>query len=177
MVEPDDLERRIEALLFAAAAPLSVEEIARRLPEGADVGGTLTALIERYKGRGVELECVAGRWRFRTAPDLAFLMTEEREEHRRYTPTQRVEAFALEEARDWLREVMPKLADWTPLDKVAPSADYRRAGPTQASYVASTLSASLELVKEGAMDVKQTKAFDDLYLRRRDIGQPLELIP
>ena len=91
--------------------------------------------------------------------------------------TQRVEAFALEEARDWLREVMPKLADWTPLDKVAPSADYRRAGPTQASYVASTLSASLELVKEGAMDVKQTKAFDDLYLRRRDIGQPLELIP
>ena len=83
IVEPDDLERRIEALLFAAAAPLSVEEIARRLPEGADVGGTLTALIERYKGRGVELECVAGRWRFRTAPDLAFLMTEEREEPRR----------------------------------------------------------------------------------------------
>lgn len=82
-VEPDDLERRIEALLFAAAGPLSVDEIARRLPEGADVGGAITALIERYKGRGVELECVAGRWRFRTAADLAFLMTEEREEPRR----------------------------------------------------------------------------------------------
>ena len=108
---------------------------------------------------------------------VAYVVQRRREEHRRYTPTQRVEAFALEEARDWLREVMPKLADWTPLDKVAPSADYRRAGPTQASYVASTLSASLELVKDGAMDVKQTKAFDDLYLRRRDIGQPLELIP
>ena len=108
---------------------------------------------------------------------VAYVVQRRREELRRYTPTQRVEAFALEEARDWLREVMPKLADWTPLDKVAPSADYRRAGPTQASYVASTLSASLELVKEGAMDVKQTKAFDDLYLRRRDIGQPLELIP
>ena len=79
----DELERRIEALLFAAAAPLSVEEIARRLPEGADVGGAITALIERYRGRGVELECVAGRWRFRTAPDLSFLMTEEREEPRR----------------------------------------------------------------------------------------------
>lgn len=81
--EADELERRIEALLFAAAAPLSVEEIARRLPEGADVGGAITALIERYRGRGVELECVAGRWRFRTAPDLSFLMTEEREEPRR----------------------------------------------------------------------------------------------
>ena len=79
----DELERRIEALLCAAAAPLSGEEIALRLPEGADVGGAITALIERYRGRGVELECVAGRWRFRTAPDLSFLMTEEREEPRR----------------------------------------------------------------------------------------------
>lgn len=83
MTDPEELERRIEALLFAAAAPLSVEEIARRLPEGADVGGAITALIERYRGRGVELECVAGRWRFRTAADLSFLMTEEREEPRR----------------------------------------------------------------------------------------------
>lgn len=82
-IEADDLERRIEALLFAASAPLSVEEISRRLPEDSDVGGAITALIERYKGRGVELECVAGRWRFRTAPDLSHLMTEEREEPRR----------------------------------------------------------------------------------------------
>ena len=82
-VEDDDLERRVEALLFAAAAPLSVDEIARRLPEGADVSGALTALIARYQRRGVELECVADRWRFRTAPDLSFMMTEEREEPRR----------------------------------------------------------------------------------------------
>lgn len=78
-----ELERRVEALLFAAAAPLSVAEIARRLPEGADVGAALTALKDRYDGRGVELECVADRWRLRTSPDLSFLMTEEREEPRR----------------------------------------------------------------------------------------------
>jgi len=78
-----EIERRIEALLFAAAAPLSREELARRLPEGADVSGALTALQERYKGRGVELDSVAGRYRFRTAEDLGFLMTEEREEPRR----------------------------------------------------------------------------------------------
>lgn len=78
-----EIERRVEALLFAAAAPLSLAEIARRLPEGADVGGALTALRDRYQGRGVELDCVAERWRFRTAPDLGFLMTEEREEPRR----------------------------------------------------------------------------------------------
>ncbi|MGX1803768.1 SMC-Scp complex subunit ScpB, partial [Brevundimonas naejangsanensis] len=78
-----EIERRVEALLFAAAAPLSLAEIARRLPEDADVGGALTALQGRYQGRGVELDCVAERWRFRTAPDLGFLMTEEREEPRR----------------------------------------------------------------------------------------------
>jgi segregation and condensation protein B len=78
-----EIERRIEALLFAAAGPLSAQELARRLPEGADVGRALAALKSRYAGRGVELECVADRWRFRTAPDLGFLMTEEREDPRR----------------------------------------------------------------------------------------------
>jgi segregation and condensation protein B len=83
--EPDsgEIERRVEALLFAAAGPLSAAEITRRLPEGADVGGAIAGLRARYQGRGVELECVADRWRFRTAPDLSFMMTEEREEPRR----------------------------------------------------------------------------------------------
>ncbi|CAN5461174.1 SMC-Scp complex subunit ScpB [soil metagenome] len=77
------MARRVEALLFAAAGPLSAVEISRRLPEGADVGAAISHLRAQYEGRGVELECVADRWRFRTAPDLAFLMTEEREEPRR----------------------------------------------------------------------------------------------
>lgn len=83
--EPDDgeIERRVEALLFAAAGPLSAADLARRLPEGADVGRAIAALRARYEGRGVELACVADRWSFRTAADLGFLMTEEREEPRR----------------------------------------------------------------------------------------------
>jgi segregation and condensation protein B len=75
--------RMVEALLFAAAEPLSAADLARRLPEGADVGQALADLRARYEGRGVELDCVADRWRFRTAPDLAHLMTEEREDHKR----------------------------------------------------------------------------------------------
>jgi segregation and condensation protein B len=78
-----EIERRIEALLFAAAGPLSAQELTKRLPEGADVGRALATLKARYAGRGVELECVADRWRLRTAPDLGFLMTEEREDPRR----------------------------------------------------------------------------------------------
>lgn len=78
-----DAEREVEALLFAAAGPLSEAELARRLPEGADIKAALAGLQARYAGRGVELACVAGRWRFQTAPDLAWLMTEERNEPRR----------------------------------------------------------------------------------------------
>lgn len=75
--------RQVEALLFAAAEPLGVTDLARRLPEGADVEAALNALQRQYAGRGVELDCVAGRWRFRTAPDLASLMVEEKEVEKR----------------------------------------------------------------------------------------------
>lgn len=81
--DPVETERMVEALLFAAAGPLSLADIQRRLPDGADAGRALETLRSRYAGRGVELEIVADRWRFRTAADLAFLMTEEREEPRR----------------------------------------------------------------------------------------------
>jgi segregation and condensation protein B len=83
MSTPAETEREVEALLFAAAGPLSEADLARRLPEGADILGALAALEARYAGRGVELACVAERWRFQTAADLAWLMTEEREEPRR----------------------------------------------------------------------------------------------
>ena len=78
-----DVTRAVEALLFAAAGPLSTEDMARRLPEGADVPAAIEGLKAIYAGRGVELAEVAGRWRFQTAQDLAWLMTEERSEPRR----------------------------------------------------------------------------------------------
>ena len=106
----------------------------------------------------------------------AYVTQRRREGQRQYNPGQRVEAFALEAARDWLRDILPRLEQWTPLDQVAPS-HHPAGGPTQASFTASTLSASLELVKEGAMDVKQAEAFADLYLKRRGIGLSLELMP
>jgi segregation and condensation protein A len=106
----------------------------------------------------------------------AYVTQRRREEQRRYNPGQRVEAFALEAARDWLRDILPRMDQWTPLDRVAPERTDTD-GPSQASFTASTLSASLELVKEGAMDVKQATAFAEVYLKRRGQGMPLELTP
>jgi segregation and condensation protein B len=75
--------RMTEALLFAASEPLDTKALASSLPEGADVAALLSALQRTYEGRGVNLVCVAGKWQFRTAPDLAFLLRKEQPEQRR----------------------------------------------------------------------------------------------
>lgn len=75
-------------------------------------------------------------------------------------------AYPLEDARERLRMLLPALGVWTSLQGVAPNAG-PGAGPTRASCVASTLSASLELVKEGELDARQDEPFDPIYLRRR----------
>lgn len=75
--------RIVEAVLFAAAEPLSEAEIARALPEGADAQALLDELRRLYAGRGVQVVQIAGRWTFRTADDLSFLLRREAVETRR----------------------------------------------------------------------------------------------
>ncbi len=75
--------RMIEALLFASSEPLSLEELTLRVPEGADVIGLLEELQKIYAPRGVNLVKVAGKWCFRTAEDLAYLMQRNVEEQRK----------------------------------------------------------------------------------------------
>lgn len=79
----EEAVRIAEALLFAAAGPLDAAELAGRLPEGADVEAILTDLRERYASRGVNLVRVAGKWAFRTASDLAFVLARNVTEPRR----------------------------------------------------------------------------------------------
>ena len=78
-----DALRRAEAVLFAAAEPVSAETLAQALPPGADVARTLMELKQTYAGRGVQLVEIAGKWRFQTASDLGFLFEETREEERK----------------------------------------------------------------------------------------------
>lgn len=75
--------RMVEALLFASSEPLSLEELTLRLPEGSDVLSLLKDLQQTYAPRGVNLVRVAGKWCFRTAEDLAYLMHRNVEEQRK----------------------------------------------------------------------------------------------
>lgn len=79
----DQYKRMIEALLFASAEPLSEADLRTHLPEDLDISAMLEALAEDYAERGVNLIKVGGKWLFRTAPDLAFLLRKELEEPRR----------------------------------------------------------------------------------------------
>jgi segregation and condensation protein B len=81
-LNPEHL-RMLEALLFAAAEPLDETVLARSLPQGADLRGLLSELQQIYEKRGVNLVHVSGKWQFRTAADLAFLLRKERPEQRR----------------------------------------------------------------------------------------------
>lgn len=76
-------ERMVEAILFASAEPVTVAEMAERMPHGADPAEALAYLRKRYEGRGVRLVRVGDAWAFRTAPDLGFLMQKETVEQRK----------------------------------------------------------------------------------------------
>ena len=74
--------RVLEAVLFAARAPLDGASLQAFVGEGADIAGLLLALQQRYVGRGVNLVQRGDKWAFRTAEDLGFLLRREEEETR-----------------------------------------------------------------------------------------------
>jgi segregation and condensation protein B len=79
---PEEL-RLLEALLFAASEPLDEKVLAERMPESVDVRATLRRLQAEYAPRGVNLVHIGKKWTFRTANDLAWLLTHEAIEPKR----------------------------------------------------------------------------------------------
>jgi segregation and condensation protein B len=75
--------RMLEALLFAATEPLDERTLGERLPDGAEIPALVEELRQAYANRGVNLTKVAGKWAFRTAPDLHFVLQEYRQDTRR----------------------------------------------------------------------------------------------
>ncbi|MBL4890781.1 MAG: segregation/condensation protein A [Rhizobiaceae bacterium] len=73
------------------------------------------------------------------------------------------DVWSLSDAREILTRLVGELSDWTPLDvfllKYIPDPSMR------ASAIASSFAASLEMVREGTLALRQDKAFGPLYLR------------
>jgi segregation and condensation protein A len=74
--------------------------------------------------------------------------------------------WALQEAREILERLIGEAGDWAPLDKYL--MEYLVEPSMRATVMASSLAATLELVREGVMEVHQQSAFAPIYLRKRD---------
>ncbi|MGI9372407.1 MAG: SMC-Scp complex subunit ScpB [Hyphomicrobiales bacterium] len=75
--------RVVEALLFAASEPVSEAQLLECLADGTDLDPLLEELHVHYAERGVNLRQIAGKWTFRTAEDLSFLLRREAVEQKK----------------------------------------------------------------------------------------------
>jgi segregation and condensation protein B len=82
MTPPDDVTRAVEAVLFAAGEPLTIDAI-RAHVAGGDVRAALDRLEQDYAGRGINLVRRGDRWHFQTAGDMAHVLRRNREDSRK----------------------------------------------------------------------------------------------
>ena len=73
-----DLEKEIEAVIFAAAEPLDVDTIESKITKKGNVAKSLEKLQQEYSQRGINLVCIKEKWSFRTSPNLSKIMLQEK---------------------------------------------------------------------------------------------------
>ena len=73
-----DVDKEIEAIVFAAAEPLNIETIENKISKKTDVEKSLLKLQNFYSDRGINLVCISNKWSFRTSPNLSNLMKQEK---------------------------------------------------------------------------------------------------
>jgi segregation and condensation protein A len=73
--------------------------------------------------------------------------------------------WSLKEAREILIRLIGEFRDWTALDQFL--TEYLTSAEERSTAIASSFAATLELVREGAIEMRQQEAFAPLYLRNR----------
>ena len=73
-----DLEKEIEAVIFAAAEPLDIDTIESKITKKGSVAKSLEKLQQEYSQRGINLVCIKDKWSFRTSPNLSNIMSQEK---------------------------------------------------------------------------------------------------
>ena len=73
-----NIEKEIEAIIFAAAEPLDSDTIESKLSKKVNIEKSLEKLQKEYLNRGINLVCISKKWSFRTSPNLSSLMTQDK---------------------------------------------------------------------------------------------------
>ena len=74
----NEIEREVEAIVFAALEPLDVDTIESKISKKINVLKALEKLQIEYSTRGINLVCISKRWSFRTSENLSNLMSQEK---------------------------------------------------------------------------------------------------
>ena len=72
------IEKEVEAIIFAAAEPLNIETIESKISKKTNVLKILDKLQKEYSNRGINLVCISKKWSFRTSANLSNLMSQEK---------------------------------------------------------------------------------------------------
>ncbi len=72
------VEKEIEAIIFAAAEPLDLETIENKISKKVNIEKILLKIQAEYSQRGINLVCISKKWSFRTSPNLSNLMSQEK---------------------------------------------------------------------------------------------------
>ncbi len=144
---------RLQAMRDAAAKLMARDRLgrdvfARGLPE--DV-----TRVRRVRYTATLLDLMQGYARLRT-----------RDEFRPYV-MDREAVFTMEEALDRLRGLIGYSGDWTEISGFLPEG-WTEDPARRRSATASTFAASLELVKEGSAEMRQSDTFAPIQMRRKD---------
>jgi segregation and condensation protein A len=81
-----------------------------------------------------------------------------------YTPYER-NVWSLAEAREILNRLIGDNMDWVPIDSYL--VEYLQTPEQRVTAIASTFASSLELVRQGQVELRQSLAFGPLFVRRR----------
>jgi segregation and condensation protein B len=84
-MDRDQHLRIVEAMLFAATAPVSIAKLTEFLPDGVDAISLIEDLQVNYANRGVNLVQIAGDYMLRTSPDVAFVLRRETIQQKKLT--------------------------------------------------------------------------------------------
>ena len=73
-----DLDKEIEAVIFAAAEPLDIDTIESKVTKKGNVVKSLEKLQQEYSSRGINLVSIKDKWSFRTSPNVSNIMSQEK---------------------------------------------------------------------------------------------------
>jgi segregation and condensation protein A len=99
---------------------------------------------------------------------LSAYAAQRQKQARAYVRVPKRTVWSLAEAREALERLVGHAADWSSLDQYL--IDYMVEPSLRTTVIASSFAATLELVREGRVEIHQHAAFATLYLRRRPDG-------